>query len=282
MRRLCIVTPTFNAGNVLSHCHASVADQGPGVTHIVQDGNSAEKQGLLSLAGKNVEIHMEEDCGMYDALNKAVAWGQGDILGHLNADEQYLPGILERVAGIFDLHPRVDIVCGDMVLTDASWRPLSYRRSVLPPISSAGMIPLSVPTCAMFFRRRVFDCGLRYPEKLRAIGDAVLVGEIMKAGYFWYFDRVPYAAFSLHETNLSNSGAAEADRQLLGIGRLPLKEIWFRLHVWIRKMTSGAYRRRQVEIQVFTRESMNVRVAKSGLVGWGWPKAEADALPESD
>ncbi len=42
---------------------------------------------------------MEEDCGMYDALNKAVAWGRGDILGHLNADEQYLPGILERVRG---------------------------------------------------------------------------------------------------------------------------------------------------------------------------------------
>ena len=40
---------------------------------------------------------MEKDSGMYDGLNRGLRRATGEILAHLNSDEQYLPGALAAV-----------------------------------------------------------------------------------------------------------------------------------------------------------------------------------------
>jgi glycosyltransferase len=268
-----IITPVFNAGDVLRCCIQSVGDQGIGVRHYIQDGRSTDDATRALLEEFAELVVSAPDAGMYDALNRALARCSGEIIGHLNADEQYLPNIINRVRSIFDLNPAIDVVCGDMVLTDADWNPLSYRRSVLPPADSEGLIPLPVPTCATFIRKRLFDRGLSYRADLKAIADAILVQDLIRMKARWYFDRCPYTAFSIHETNLSNSSAAAADKVKLSKSISQIGKFSLRLQVWMKRLVAGAFRVRSVEIDVFTPDSLDQRVRRSARrIFWGWPK----------
>lgn len=267
-----IISPVFNSGSVLGSCIRSVSDQGEGVRHFIQDGESTDRD-TCEILGRYAEcVESRPDVGMYHALNLAIQRGHGAIVGHLNADEQYLPGILERVRKRFEMNPDIDVVCGDMVVTDTNWNPLAYRTSVLPPSGFVGRAPLPLPTCGMFISRRLFDLGLKYRDDLRAIGDAVLVDDLIRLKARWYFDPAPYALFSIHEKNLSNSGAQEYDHRVLGYQASILEEGFCRTQVWLRKLVAGAYRSRNFEFLVYEHHSAESRVKKiSGPLSWKWP-----------
>lgn len=269
-----ILTPVFESGLVLETCIRSVSDQGSGVRHLIQDGASRDEATKKILSRHAANVVSEADAGMYDALNRALDRSEGDVVGHLNADEQYLPGVLSRVRKIFDSMSDIDVVCGDILLADIDWNPLSYRQSVLPSPDSAGLIPLPVPTCGMFIRKSLFEKGLRYRADLRAIADAVLVQDIIRMKARWYFDRVPYAVFSLHDNNLSNSGVAESDVKKIGRNGRGVMSILKRGRVWLKRLRTGAYRRRDVEVMVYTAQSNDVRERKQARqIGWKWPSA---------
>lgn len=269
-----VITPVYSAGAVLLSCVRSVSDQnGQATKHLIQDGESLDELTCAALIESNADVVSERDSGMYDALNRALKRTSGDVIGHLNADEQYLPGVFGRVRSILESHPEVDVVCGDMILTDAQWNPLAYRVSCLPPKNSAGLIPLPIPTCGMFIRKRCFDAGLRYRDDLKAIADAVLVEDLLASGARWYLDSAPYAAFSLHGKNLSNSGAAEADLILLGRTDSVMHKIRARLSVWIKRWMRNGYRRRDVTIRIYETPPGAGRVERKGRnIGWHWPK----------
>jgi glycosyltransferase involved in cell wall biosynthesis len=116
-----IVTPSYRQLDWLACCIASVADQ-QGVTteHIIQDAGT---QGFAEFAewmkgiwpdrpGYRRLMVSEPDRGMYDAINKGLRKGTGEICAYLNCDEQYLPGVLEKVRKIAGSQPSVDLWVG--------------------------------------------------------------------------------------------------------------------------------------------------------------------------
>ncbi|HTD16743.1 MAG TPA: glycosyltransferase, partial [Chthoniobacterales bacterium] len=114
-----IITPTFKQPEWVRLCAASVADQA-GVTfeHIIQDGGDG--RGLECLQGMpKARLFVEPDRGMYDALTKGISKASGDVMGHLNSDEQYLPGTLKIVHEFFTDHPEADVLFGDAILISA-------------------------------------------------------------------------------------------------------------------------------------------------------------------
>ena len=126
-----IVTPTFKQPEWVRLCAASVADQVE-VTfeHIIQDGGDGK--GLEWLESiPTARLFVEPDRGMYDALTKGISKAVGDIIGHLNSDEQYLPGTLEIVHRFFTRNPEIEVLFGDAILISADGTPLGYRRIVL-------------------------------------------------------------------------------------------------------------------------------------------------------
>src|SRR5208282_2311123 len=97
-----IVTPSFRNSRWLKLCIASVADQqGVEVEHIVQDSCSDDGTQDWLPQDRRVRAFIEKDSGMYDAINRGYRRAQGDILAHLNCDEQYLPGALRAVGDYF-------------------------------------------------------------------------------------------------------------------------------------------------------------------------------------
>jgi hypothetical protein len=125
----------------------------------------------------------------------------------------------------------------------------------------------------MFFRRRLFDAGLSYRADLRAIADAVLVQQLIQMKVVWYFDPIPYAVFSIHDKNLSNSGAAEHDRNTANLQSSLPRALRCRIQTWIRKWARGAYKKRDINIMIYPSGGKGPRVLRSGKnLGWNWPK----------
>ena len=270
-----IVTPTFKQPEWVRLCAASVADQ-VGVTfeHIIQDGGDG--QGLEWLDSMSrAHLFVEPDQGMYDALTKGISKATGDIIGHLNSDEQYLPGTFEIVHRFFTRNPEVEVVFGDAILIGADFTPLGYRRVVLPLRSHTIACHLGTFTSSTFFRRSVVERGLSYKREWRQIGDAALVLSWLDAGIKMATISRALAVFAFTGTNLGMGKAAKEEARLFRAQSAPRQIIDPAIAAAqhrVRKLLAGAYRRRNLRIEIFTLRSPEQRqkiVAHE--LGFGWP-----------
>ncbi len=272
--RFSIITPSFRPGPWLRLAIASVADQvGVEVEHLVQDAGSDDGTLDWLRDERRVQLAVERDDGMYDAINRGLRRATGEVLGYLNADEQYLPGALARVAEFFAAHPEVEVLFGDAVLIDAQGRPLSYRRVVRPERNHVRWVHLNTLTCATFFRRSVLERGFFFEPQWKAIGDAVWVEQMLAAGVRVAALPELLAAFAFTGSNLGASARAveEARRWQGGAWQGKLAPVFSLLHR-VRKWRAGAYRRHALEIDLYAPDSPTVRRHFSGTVGYGWPR----------
>jgi glycosyltransferase involved in cell wall biosynthesis len=273
-----IVTPTFNQPDWLRLCVASVLDQeGVNVEHIIQDGGDG--QGLEWLKEEaRARICLEKDRGMYDAVTKGISKSSGLIIAHLNSDEQYLPGALKLVKEFFDTHSDVEVLFGDAILIDAKGKPLSYRRITLPRRSHTIGCHLGTTSCSTFFRRTVVDRGLSYTSAWRQVGDAALVLSWLNAGVKMATIPRSLAVFTFTGVNMFTGSEAREERAQLreenSLGRLaipPLLAVQHRLQ----KLLHGAYQTRDIEIEIFTRESPGKRRKfRARKLGFSWPNMQ--------
>lgn len=107
MPLISVVTPAFNAEKTIARAIESVLNQTYSrVEYIIMDGASSDATVAIAESyadafaekGYIYRIYSEKDNGMYDALNKGVLRSTGDIIGQINADDDYEPIALDRVA----------------------------------------------------------------------------------------------------------------------------------------------------------------------------------------
>jgi glycosyltransferase involved in cell wall biosynthesis len=168
-----IVTPSFRNSNWLKLCVASVADQqGIEVEHLVQDSGSDDGTQDWLPKDPRVQAFIEKDTGMYDAINRGMKRATGQVIAHLNCDEQYLPGALQAVAGVFQNRPDTDIVVADSIVVDAQGHFVCCRKSMVPwRLMTWTYMPTL--TSSIFFRRRLLDdFDLYFDTRWRVIGDS--------------------------------------------------------------------------------------------------------------
>jgi glycosyltransferase involved in cell wall biosynthesis len=275
-----IITPTFKQPDWVRLCAASVADQ-VGVTfeHIIQDGGDG--QGLEWLEGMpRARLFVEPDNGMYDALTKGILKASGDIISHLNSDEQYLPDTLELVNRFFTENPEIEVVFGDAILIDATGKPLSYRRIVLPLRSHTMACHLGTLTCSTFFRRSVVERGLSYTSDWRDVGDAALVMSWLDAGIKMAAIHRPLAVFTFTGVNRGKGKIAKEEQSLFrpqGSSQRLMHPALIAAQHRFRKLLAGAYRRRNLNIEIFTLSSPEQRQKiVTHELGFGWP---AETIP---
>ncbi len=170
--RFTIVTPSFNQLAYLKRNVASLRDQeGAECQHVVQDAGSTDGTVAWLEEQGDLTWRSESDEGMYDAINRGIVRGNGDILAWLNCDEQYLPGALARVAAYFEAHPDCDVVFGHTVVVNEAGDYLCHRKAVVPSLSILRLAILPVHSSSMFFRRRVIGKGMLFDTQWKAIGD---------------------------------------------------------------------------------------------------------------
>ena len=228
--RISIITPSYNMGSYIKRCRASIADQqGVEVEHIVADGGSTDGtvEWLCSVAqpiapgqpapseGSSFRYFSGKDAGMYDALNKGFDSANGEVVAWLNCDEQYLEGTLALVRDIFVSEPRLDMLFGGALLVRADNSLLATRKPYPARYAYVATSHLYNLSCAMFFRRRIWQKGLRFDTRFRNLGDHDLVLRALKSGARTTTVDRPLSVFTFTGGNLSWTEGAQREASQL-------------------------------------------------------------------
>lgn len=126
--RISVVTPSYNQGQFLGECIASVFRQDyPDLEFIVIDGGSTDESVRVI---KENEARLafwcsEPDEGQAAAINKGLRMATGELVAWLNADDYYLPGALTHVARAYRQNPRASFYFGDGLRVDEKGAPLA-------------------------------------------------------------------------------------------------------------------------------------------------------------
>jgi GT2 family glycosyltransferase len=155
---IAIVTPAFNHGRYLTATIDSVLTQDyPNLSYVVQDGGSSDNTvDVLRSYGSRLRWRSERDGGQAQAINRAFANCEADVMAYLNSDDMLLPGTLAYVANVLQTRPDIDIVYGHRIFVDRDG--LEIGRAVLPRHDAKAHYWASyVPQETMFWRRRVWD-----------------------------------------------------------------------------------------------------------------------------
>ena len=105
-----IITPSYNYAKYVRECIESVkAQEGVTFEHIVYDAGSTD--GTLDILREypHLDVTVEPDRGMSDAINKGFRKAKGKWVMWLNTDDRLLPGALKSVAAFAEQHPEADV-----------------------------------------------------------------------------------------------------------------------------------------------------------------------------
>ncbi|MBS1505290.1 MAG: glycosyltransferase [Bacteroidetes bacterium] len=263
--RISIVTPSFNMLSSLPLCCESVKDQEVIHEHIIMDGGSTD--GTVEwLREQSVSWVSERDKGMYNALNKALNLAKGEIIGHLNCDEQYLPGVLQFVTKFFDENPDIDFIAGNFLVIDPTGNLVAYRKSFQPRWPYFFSNYLYTTTCTLFYRRKVFE-HVRFDESYKSIADVIFLYHVIRKKFKGAHVSKYMAVFTYSGKNLSLSPISALEKKRFS-KTLPA---WYRLVrpfffflFFIEKILHRNYSEEtELSYSIYTNESPKKRVTKT-------------------
>jgi len=130
---LSVITPVFNGIRFIEFCIRSVIEQNcPDAEHIIIDGGSTDGtvEVIQSYAEKYPHIRWvsEKDRGQSDAMNKGIDMASARILGFLNVDDYYEPGVLCDVVTMFKDLPEPSLLVGNCNIWDDNDELLGVSR----------------------------------------------------------------------------------------------------------------------------------------------------------
>ena len=115
-KKITIITVVKNAENTLENCIKSVLSQNyNNLEYIVIDGNSSDRtKEIINKYKNNISrIIIEDDDGIWDAMNKGIKLADDEIIGFLNSDDYYFNNTLEIVNNYFSKN-NIDFLFGSV------------------------------------------------------------------------------------------------------------------------------------------------------------------------
>lgn len=158
--KISIVVPSYNQEKFLERTILSILNQNyPNLEFIIIDGGSTD--GSVNII-KKYEKYLaywvsEKDKGQSDALNKGFTKATGDIIGWLNSDDIYLPGILFKIAKLFGKNSAVDIIYGNRLDIDENDEIIGESRFTKFSLVVYRYDGLPLGTQSTFWRRNLFS-----------------------------------------------------------------------------------------------------------------------------
>lgn len=262
--KITVVTPSLNQAELLACCIASVADQqGIAVEHIIQDAgtpgfqefSARMAQAWPDRPGYRRLMVSEPDEGMYDAINRGLRRGEGEICVYLNCDEQLLPGALAKVKNLFQVNPEMEILHGGFLVVDRGGQLVTAQRPVrlfAPHLMTSHLANFS---CATFFKRRLLESSSAwFPAKLRACGDALWNLQRIREGVSTKTSPDYFSVFTETGTNQGLTPQSLKEREHLRVEAptwmLQGAFLWKAVHRW-RKLWAGGYFPQRINYEIW-------------------------------
>jgi len=157
--KISIITPVYNDPRI-EHCLESVRGQCGEfkLEHVVVNGGSTDETvEILNTFDDHIDRRIQEpDDGIYDAMNKGIEAMTGDVVGILNADDQYHDDrVLQRVTDRM-ADGNADACYGDIVYTNSDETVVRYWKSgsFAPKKFYLGWMP---PHPTFFVRKEMYE-----------------------------------------------------------------------------------------------------------------------------
>ncbi len=154
-----VLTPSYNSVKYVEKCIISILSQDYSrIEHIIQDNISTD--GTIEILKKysdRVNWVSEPDSGQSDGLNRALQRCQGDIIGVLNADDEYLPHAVSWAVENFAKYPDMAVIYGDQYIIDSQGIIIQkiYGRDY--DFNKIFCVENVIPTQAAFIKREYFE-----------------------------------------------------------------------------------------------------------------------------
>jgi len=157
--KLSLVTVVYNAQHSIGQCIESVISQNYlNLEYIIVDGGSTDNTlNIIEQYRQHIHILVSEpDLGIYDAMNKGIRLATGQIVGMLNADDQFADNeVLKSVAAAFKQYD-ADVVYGDMDIINQEQRIIRKWRS-RPCNNNSFNLGFMPPHPTFYCKRELFE-----------------------------------------------------------------------------------------------------------------------------
>jgi glycosyltransferase involved in cell wall biosynthesis len=207
--------------------------------HIVVDGLSSDGTVEYLREQSDIRLVSEKDSGMYDALNKGIAMARGEIIGHLNSDEQYSRrGLLAAWAALDDKN--LDAVMSPTVMLNGRLEFMQLFNQVVRPTVRDVHWHMPVQSCSLLYRKVLWDRE-PYDTQYRLISDHVWFRKQMELGLRLAVSREPIGIFVWHGENLSSTQAHPEENALADLDRNAPEILRAKRLYRLRKLMVGGY-----------------------------------------
>lgn len=174
MRKIVVITPSYNQGDYISDCIESVIRQNyNNFKHIIIDNCSKDSTASVLEKYNHLMVICEHDSGQSQALNKGVLLADGEIICWLNSDDMLADNAFNKIDSIF-MDKSIHIICGDSLVFDYVKNNKYINNAVLGDINDfrlwwRGKVKLHQPS--IFFRKLVYEKVGPFREDLHYIMD---------------------------------------------------------------------------------------------------------------
>ncbi len=215
--KISIITPSFNCVKYIERAIQSVLNQDyENWEHIIIDGGSTD--GTVDILKKydHLKWISEPDRGQSDAMNKGFAISTGDVVGYLNADDEYAPGVFKLMAEQFNTEKKTEFVFGDLIQTRDGHEYRNKPNGNLNAILNYWPCQFPLNAVSYFYKREVQATIGHFPVDNHFTMDYWFLLRVFKNYKTKY---IPIVFGNFHFTDTNKSGHAERARESLRVVR---------------------------------------------------------------
>lgn len=175
-----VFVQTYQHEAFIGECLASILGQqgGHSLEIIVVDDASKDRTADVVRAVRDPRVRLiahERNAGVIATANEGYAAASGKYVARIDGDDRYRPDFLARVIPVFERHPAVGVVYGDIAMVDPQGRLSATEGCVRAlrggrPTMGNELIPLLcqnfIPAPGTIARREVWETTLPIPQHL--------------------------------------------------------------------------------------------------------------------
>jgi glycosyltransferase involved in cell wall biosynthesis len=200
--RISIITVSLNAASTIERAIQSVLAQGyKHIEHIIVDGGSTDSTPEIVRKYPHIKFSWEKDQGQSDAMNKGFDNSTGELIVYLNADDEFAPGVFDKVIKAYERTNRSGkfMLVMDLLIEESGGLHWTAVPSLtFSDISDPGKMLFPFNPLSYFYHRHVQEVVGKFPIELKYAMDyyfllrayklAEMLYEPFVAGTFYNFD----------------------------------------------------------------------------------------------